>query len=270
MKKHINLFVFFALFTAMLFTGCAKDVDQNTDTETAYQVSTLNALMLGYYDGIVTIGELLENGDTGLGTFHALDGEMILLDGVVYQAKADGSVQIQDEDTLVPFAAVTYFDEDIALTDLSDITDIEELKALLDREILAATENPNLFYFAKIEGDFSMVHVRSVPAQEKPYLPLQEITETQKEYIYENVGGTIIALRCPNYVEGINMPGWHLHFISDDGTMGGHLLDMSLITGDGQVDVTNGYSLYLPEDAAFGELDLVSDLEAATKAAEGK
>lgn len=43
-----------------------------------------------------------------------------------------------------------------------------------------------------------------------------EIAETQPEYIYESLEGTIVALRCPGFVEGINVPGWHLHFISKD------------------------------------------------------
>ncbi len=80
--------------------------------------------------------------------------------------------------------------------------------------MLEDTDNPNLFYVAKVEGDFSMVHVRSVPSQEKPYKPLKEIAQTQPEFEYKDLKGTIVAVRCPDYVAGINMPGWHLHFIS--------------------------------------------------------
>ncbi len=269
MKKY-HIFIPLVFIFISILSGCADTSTATKETETVYQVSTLNALMLGYYDGIVTVGELLENGDTGLGTFDTLDGEMILLDGVVYQAKADGSVEIQSNDTTVPFCAVTFFEGDIALDGLADLGDIEAIKAVLDEAALTETGNANLFYFAKITGDFAMVHVRSVPAQEKPYLTLAEIAASQPEFIYENISGAIVAVRCPDYVEGINMPGWHLHFISDDGTKGGHLLDASLVEGAGQIDITTAFTLELPEDESFGALDLRSDLQEETKQVEGK
>ena len=34
-----------------------------------YQVSTLQALALGYSKAVISVGELLQEGDTGLGTF---------------------------------------------------------------------------------------------------------------------------------------------------------------------------------------------------------
>ncbi len=57
-----------------------------------YQVSTLQALALGYTRSVVTVEQLLEHGDTGLGTFQDVDGEMIVVDGVCYQAKQDGGI----------------------------------------------------------------------------------------------------------------------------------------------------------------------------------
>ena len=115
-----------------------------------------------------------------------------------------------------------------------------------------------------------MVHVRSVPAQEKPYKPLKEIAASQPEFIYENISGTIVAVRCPDYVEGINLAGWHLHFISTDTTKGGHLLDADLESGECQIDFTNEFKLFLPENNNFGALSLANDLQEDTQAVEGK
>jgi len=269
---YIGLFLT-VLLSLCFLSGCndqGATADEAKDRETLYQVSTLNALMQGYYDGVVTVGDLLEAGDTGVGTFHALDGEMILLDGQVYQAKADGSVEKKEKDVTVPFAAVTYFEDDLTLSDMVGISDIEALKGVLDQKVLETTGNPNLFYMAKITGDFAMVHVRSVPPQEKPYKPLKEIAQTQPEFEYEDLSGTIVAVRCPDYVAGINMPGWHLHFISADGTKGGHLLDASLKTGEGQVDFTNEFQMFLPVDGAFGKLALANDMAQDTQSVEGK
>ncbi len=41
--------------------------------------------------GTMTVGELLEHGDLGLGTLDSIDGELIVLDGKAYQVK--GSVK---------------------------------------------------------------------------------------------------------------------------------------------------------------------------------
>lgn len=77
-----------------------------------YQTSTMGALIDGVYDGDVTIGELLTHGDFGLGTFNRLDGKMLILDGVCYHVRADGSASVASTDDLTPFAAVTWFSAD--------------------------------------------------------------------------------------------------------------------------------------------------------------
>lgn len=247
-----------------------KVVTPAVDRENIYQVAELNALMLGNYDGFITVDELLKHGDTGLGTFHTLDGEMIVLDGAVYKAKSDGSVEKQKGDTLIPFATVTYMDNDLEIKELKDVKNIEEIKKALDDAIAKNKENKNLFYMATIKGDFNMVHVRSVPAQTKPYKPLSEIAATQPEFTYENVPGTIVAIRCPDYVQGINLPGWHLHFISEDKSKGGHLLDASIKVANAQIDYTNNFSMTLPQTADFAKLDLAQNLNQKTQQVEGK
>lgn len=240
------------------------------DRENIYQVAELNALMLGNYDGFITVDELLKHGDTGLGTFHTLDGEMIVLDGAVYKAKSDGTVEKQKGDTLIPFATVTYIDNDLEIKELKDVKNIEEIKKALDEAIAKNKENKNLFYMATIKGDFNMVHVRSVPSQTKPYKPLSEIAATQPEFTYENVPGTIVAIRCPDYVQGINLPGWHLHFISEDKSKGGHLLDASIKVANAQIDYTNNFSMTLPQTDDFAKLDLAQNLNQKTQQVEGK
>lgn len=60
-----------------------------------FQYNTLGALMAGLYGGTLTVGELLEHGDLGLGTLDSIDGELIVLDGKAYQAKgSEGKVEV--------------------------------------------------------------------------------------------------------------------------------------------------------------------------------
>lgn len=268
MRKIFNWLNAALLLMPVILCGCEPDgVRGNEDTDTLFQVSTLNALMLGDYNGLITVEELLKQGDTGLGTFDALEGEMIVLDGVVYQAKADGSVVLPESDVTVPFAAVTCFESDITFP-LKTIRNIEALKDILTEKI--AENNGNIFYVAKITGDFVNMHVRSVPAQKKPYRPLSEVAESQTEFEYADINGVLVALYCPDYITGINLFGWHIHFISSDGKKGGHVLDVDIETAQVDIDITDAYKLILPDTKVFASLDLGSDLQKDTEMVEGK
>ncbi|MBN1774987.1 MAG: acetolactate decarboxylase [Clostridiales bacterium] len=234
--------------------ACSAQKAEPADREVLYQVSTINALLAGYYDGQVSIEKLKEYGDTGIGTFADLDGEMIVLDGIVYRAKYDGTVKKAGDAESTPFAAVTFFDEDQILKNAA-FTDLESLKQILDNQI----QNPNLFYTFKITGEFSLIEVRSVPPQEKPYPPLTEVVKDQPTFTYENVKGTLVGFWCPAYVAGINVSGYHLHFISEDTATGGHLLDAASLSATIRVDQTPTFQMTLPEDSAFGDLILQED-----------
>lgn len=256
MKRAITILAI--LVFGLSASGCSDQQAQNpqntSDRELLFQVSTINALLAGSYDGQVSIEDLRDRGDIGVGTFDTLDGEMIVLDGEVYKAKVDGTVEkVSDEDS-TPFAAVTSFDEDQKMEN-AEFANFESLQKTLDPMIT----NQNLFYTFKITGDFSYVKVRSVPSQEKPYPPLAEVTKKQAVFEYENVKGTILGFWCPGFVEGINVPGYHLHFISDDKKMGGHLLDISCNNATILVDQTPSFEMMLPENDDFGKLVLHED-----------
>jgi hypothetical protein len=77
---------------------------------TLYQVSTATALVEGIDQGAVRVGTLRAHGDLGLGTFENLDGEMVIVDGQVFQVHSDGSVRARDGDVLSSFAAMTRMD----------------------------------------------------------------------------------------------------------------------------------------------------------------
>lgn len=262
-----------AVLLLSLLAGCAGTAGSAADSSgknMLYQVSTLNALMLGHYEGAISCGELLSHGDTGIGTFDALDGEMIVLDGKVYQAKGDGSVASVKEDITTPFAEVAFFNADFALDNLSEIENMDTLKTNLTDGIIKETENLNMFYMAKITGAFKQVLVRSEPGQSKPYEPLENVLKNQKEYTYDNLSGTIIALYCPDYINGLGLAGWHFHFISEDRSKGGHVLDVSLFSGNAQIDLITDFQMLLPRDKGFADLKLAQDLAEKADAVEGK
>ncbi|MBN2239579.1 MAG: acetolactate decarboxylase [Dehalococcoidales bacterium] len=223
--------------------------------ETVTQVSTIDALLNGIYDGVMDFGTLKQYGDFGIGTFDSLDGEMLGFDGNFYQVKADGIAYGVTDSMETPFAAVTYFDTDSEHS-LPEGIDYETLQDYLDG--LLPTEN--IFYAMKIEGTFSYMKTRSVPGQEKPYPPLSEVTENQPVFEFHDAEGTIVGFRCPAYVAGVNVPGYHLHFLTGAKDAGGHILDFTVKNAAAYIDYTSEFLMILPgDDSDFYDTDLTGD-----------
>lgn len=232
-----------------------------------FQVSTLNALMLGLYDGVITVDAFLAYGDTGLGTMNHLDGEMIVLDGVVYQVKVDGTVVPAPGDQTIPFGIITAFEADATVTLSEKVTDIKALTAYLDG-LDTVAENPNRMYVLKLNGHFDTITMRTVPAQEKPYPPLADVTPDQSVFDHTDIDGTLVGVYYPEYLASVNMSGWHLHFLSTDLTKGGHVLAMEGVTGEIELDAIDQFMLVLPDTEDFASADLAGDMAEAISSVE--
>ena len=248
-----------AVGLCLLVSGCVTPA-----RDTVFQASTIDALLAGVYDGSVSCRRLLKHGDFGIGTFDHLDGEMVLLDGNMYQIKSDGKVYRPDPSVKTPFATTCHFAADKVIP-VQTGSNYEAIESLINEY----APNQNLFCAIKIMGQFKTMKTRSVPAQTKPYPPLKKVTANQPEFDMVNVSGTIVGFRCPAYVKGINVPGYHLHFISDDRDQGGHVLSFEAVAGQCELDILNQYFLVLPSDAKeFGETDLSKDRSKELKAVE--
>lgn len=211
-----------------------------------YQFSTISALLEGVYDGDVTVGDILRHGDFGLGTFNHLDGEMVILDGVCYRLRADGTATRAAATDRTPFAAVTRFHTDFEIA-IHTRTGRDELIAAIDRQI----ESANLIYAIKITGHFCELHTRTVMAQEPPYPPLTQATEEQAETVFTDVSGTVVGFRTPDFEQGISVAGYHVHFLNADRTGGGHVLDFTVEHGEVAVSAASQLHLSLPTSGAF-------------------
>lgn len=246
----------------ILLSGCSKK-ELEIQEQTVVQVSTIDALMMGIYDGTTTLENLSEWGDFGIGTFNKLDGEMLLLDGIYYQIKADGNIYKPDTELKTPFSTVTFFNPEITYNVSSFSYD--KLKIKVDSLFLST----NLFYAIKLHGTFHSIKTRSVPAQQKPYPSLLEVTKNQPEFEAKSVTGTLSGFYCPPFVTGINVPGYHLHFISDDLDFGGHVLEFELDAGFLELDQISNFRLFLPTEGDFLETNLNEDLSGDLEEVEG-
>ena len=232
-----------------------------------YQVSTLQALALGYSRAVITVGELLQEGDTGLGTFEDVNGEMIVMDGHCYRADKNGNVTQVPFDMGVPFAAVGKFygEQQFPLKNMPDIASIrEELTKKIEERF-----GLNSMHIVRIEGDFKKVDARSESPYRSHHLSLKELlNKNQTAFIFENISGTLVGVYFPDYMDGINMPGWHLHFLSDDKTKGGHVFDVSVLDAVAKVDKISSIFIDLPKSAAFDTYSLAQNLQAEIKSIE--
>ena len=242
------LYVLFALVVVLSATGFS---DLGRGRDVLYQISTIDALLAGIYDGETTYQDLRRHGGFGIGTFQSLDGEMIALGGKFYQIRTDGKAYPVKPSTKTPFAAVTFFDADQSVEIDRDM-DYAQLENYLDD--LLPTKN--IFYAIRIQGSFKYVKTRSVPKQEKPYRPLVEVVKNQAIFEFHDVKGTIVGLRCPAYVKGINVPGYHFHFLTADKKAGGHVLACNLDKVRIGIDFTHEFHLVLPESREFYQEDL--------------
>lgn len=231
---------------------------------TLYQVSTAIALVEGVYQGAVRVGALLEHGDLGLGTFENLDGEMAIVDGRCFQVRADGSVRECGDDALSPFAVITRFAPDDTVT-LAQCPDLGQLTRGFD----ALRSTDNFFFALRVDGHFDYVRTRAMCRTEEG-VPLVQAAAVQPEFELRDVSGTLVGFWSPDYAKTLNVPGYHLHFVSDDRTSGGHLLQCRGANLRLQIQREGEYHVVLPETEDFFKADLRRDPGADLAKAEGE
>lgn len=180
-----------------------------------YLSAPVDALMKGCYKENTSIRELKQHGNFGLGTFNDLDGEMMMLDGTVYQLKEDGFAHEVSDTAETPFSCVTFFSP-TTVEEIEQDLDYVGFKNLLDR--LMPSEN--VFTAIRIEGEFSTIRVWSVPRQEA-WRPISEVKP--KVFEYQNVRGSLAGFFTPRFIKSLLNPGFHLHFLTEDRLRGGHL-----------------------------------------------
>ncbi|MEC5342835.1 acetolactate decarboxylase [Brenneria populi] len=230
-----------------------------------YQTSLMSGLINGVYEGSRTMKELLEHGDFGLGTFNYLDGELVAFNSRIFQLRADGSARAAMPHQKTPFAVMTFFrpTEEIHFSSRID-------REALHQKIDAQVGTDNLFCALRIDGHFNYVETRTVPRQTRPYKPMLEAIAQQPKFHFESCRGSVIGFRSPAYTQGINVAGYHEHFITDNREGGGHILDYQMESGVLTFGVISKLIIDLPQDRDFLSADLSPDnLDSAIQSVEG-
>lgn len=260
-KKFCN--ILWLLILTQFF--CATFAAKNLKQQAVFQVATIGSLTQGVYDGSYDYGHLKHHGNFGVGTFLDLDGEMVAIEGDFYQIKSNGKLKKVTSNQIVPFAEVTFF-KPVFFKNLSDIFNYHNL----GNQLSSMITNKNIPYAIRIDGLFSSLKLRSLRKQKKPYPPLTQASSEQAIFNLNNVKGSIVGFWFPSYWAGIAVPGYHLHFITQDRTTGGHVLEIDLSKGKVSIEPLNQVEVYLPHINSFARANLSEkELHSAIEKAEG-
>ena len=237
-KLALSFTIIFILF------GCTKQVKEynraEENNDALFQYSTKVDLSKGVYDGNLLISQILSKGNFGIGTFNGINGEMVIKDGICYRANYQGVIEKVDESEKTPFIMTKFFKADTSFTITGGLT-LDSLKTELDKIF----NLKNKLSAIRITGNFDKVTTRSVAKQNKPYPELTEVIKSQNIFEKENVGGTVVGFWTPEKLDNVNFPGYHFHFLDNDLSIGGHLLNCNTNNITIEIDYTNEVDLVL-------------------------
>lgn len=250
---------FFILSFLSLTASCKlmpKDKEVNnansTKTDEFYHYSMWAALVNKIYDGTLTAREAKKHGDIGLGTYNAVDGELIMIDGVLYQVPATGEVKLANDSMRIPYLNSTFFDKEFSF-EISEILNYDSLRKRIQQHY----PSRNFFYAFKIHTDFDSLKLGSLHKQQKPYPEsLDSLMPKRPKFDHTNISGTMVGFFCPDFIGDINVAGFHLHFLSDDKKVGGHVMEFMGKNFKVEMDKLTSYRFVLPETEDFDTVNL--------------
>jgi acetolactate decarboxylase len=243
-----------SLLLIVLLTACngqpaTNSGDDASDTEDTIFYASLNqAIHQGQYDGVMSLGELKEHGDIGVGSTERLAYELVMVDGNAYGIPADGQVYELPDTTQIPFAAVKAFSTDERIRIEREMS-LEMLEQYLDSLLTR-----NTFAALKITGHFASIDYRSFHPQRKPYRPTDEVPDVL--FSRTDLEAVAVGFYTPESAEVLNSPVYHFHFVDKDRTTGGHILDCRLTRAEIEIDYARGLNVRMAEPAALQHIDL--------------
>ncbi|HET7229845.1 MAG TPA: acetolactate decarboxylase [Longimicrobium sp.] len=242
-----------AALAALALCGCATAARSQS---TLWQLTPVAPFWNGVYDSAATVGELRRHGDLGVGMFARVNGELVVVDGEFYQADSTGTIIPTTDTQPVLFAVLTRWRGGTPLTvdpglqycvqcgsgtpPAGDTT----FQTTLNRELAEAFHTRNWLYSLRLTGTFTNLVTRSFAEQTPPYQCWTDVVKGQKIHTDSVATGTMVGFLEPIFVGSISIIGYHLHFISEDRTRGGHVL--SFTTGAVRLEAAPLMNIQIP------------------------
>lgn len=217
-----------------------------------YHYSTWAALVNKVYDGTLIVKEGKTKGDIGLGTYNGADGELIMLDGVMYHVPSTGVVAVADDSMHIPYLNAAFMQQEFSF-DIAEKINYDSLRRLLQKQF----PSRNFFYAFKIRASFDSLRLGSLYRQERPYMEgLDSLMPKRPKFVHAAVSGTMVGFYCPEFIGDINVAGFHLHFLSDDKKIGGHVMEFTGRNFKVEMDKLTSYQFVLPETKDYDTVNL--------------
>lgn len=236
---------------------------ENLTADAVTQFAVLDALLAGTYESGITVAEVRERGDFGIGCCEHLGGEVIILDGAVYECTLDGPPARMADHDILPFVDVCP-SHPVAPTGV-DGQDLDDLTRTIESQLVSR----NLFHAVRVDGVLAHARIRVTRRQEHPYRPLADVTRDQVETELSGIRGTLVGFWAPAIYQGITVAGLHLHFLAADRSVGGHVLDVTVGSATSSVVAYPRFHLHLPTDPQFLRTELTHDDDHRIVAVEG-
>jgi acetolactate decarboxylase len=217
------------------------------------QFAVLDALLGGVYSQGIAARDVRALGDTGIGCCEGLGGEVILIDGELLECTADGPPRRMDDDEVLPFANVCTVGPSSTVPAVRG--DLAALGALVEQRL----RRRNLFHAVRWDGTVDRIRTRVTRRQSPPLRPLADVAAEQIETDTVAVEGSLVGFWMPRIYQGITVAGLHLHFISADRTVGGHVLRADLGPGVLRMTAFADFHLRVPTDDRFLATELSHD-----------
>lgn len=228
--------------------------------DVTHQLQLAHVLLDGGFDGVATLAEALAGGDHGLGTVDRLDGELVVVDGEPWRVDSEGRADLMPLETRTPFVVVSTLDNPRTVR-LRDVGRAEVAAAIED-----LVDDAGAVVSVRLEGAFSSVLVRSVPAQEPPYRPYAEVCATDEvRWTYAPFYGVFVGFRFPDLEPGATIPGLHLHGLDRLRTTGGHNHDLHVKDAVLSVGVSRDVVLHLPDKSMLDLLETPAPMRAVQR-----
>jgi acetolactate decarboxylase len=238
----------FALFFTLLTLQLSA---QQKKVNYFYQYGIADAFLTGLYHGTLTVKDMKTHGDFGLGAPDLLDGELMILNGKAYQSRSTGLTTIMPDTAKVPLVLSTNFKADTTFY-ITTPADKKDAFSQIDKYLTLT----NGLYAIRITGDFAMVKTRAFPPVDKePFLPLASMLDRQKFFTTENVTGTLMGFKLPQYLSSVTIADYHFHFLSADKTKGGHVTDVKVNKVKVEIAILKGMDIQIPQDSNFMKFD---------------
>lgn len=247
--KHVIFCATILLSASKLQAQTVKNKMKSAQHNSLYQFGIADAFVNGLYEPNLSLDALKMNGDFGIGAPGMLDGELTVYKGKAYQTKATGETKEAPSNVGTALAFVTFFKADTTFSVAGPISQ-KVLYAQLDNYM----KNKNGMYAVRITGNFDYVKTRAFPpVTQGPYPVLSTILDRQHFFEFKQQKGVMVGFRMPPYLAGINIDGYHFHFLNDALNAGGHILGAEMNHVQVEIAELKDFRLEVPKDKPFME-----------------